>query len=67
MAGNIISIRPTTLTNVRKLATLNDLQTNNQDLIDLSIKIANDAIERMDDEDFVILFGLKKSITNTKK
>jgi hypothetical protein len=66
MAGNIISIKPTTLTNVRKLATLNDLQTNNQDLIDLSIKIANDAIELMDDEDFVILFGLKKSITNKK-
>ena len=49
-----------TMAHLKKLATINDLPTNNENLVLLAIKIANECINSIDEEDFNNLFYLKK-------
>lgn len=57
---NIIDLMPEDLKEIKKLAVANDLPSNNQEVVDLALKMANDCIKFLDTTDFENLFNLKK-------
>jgi hypothetical protein len=61
MSKNIIEIPDNEkMLGLKKLALENGLPINNQGMVDLAIRIANDVINHLEDEDFINIFNLKK-------
>lgn len=58
---NVINLpEKETMAHLKKLAAINDLPTNNENLVLLALKIANECIDSLAEEDFNNLFNLKK-------
>lgn len=60
MGKNIVKIEKEKTKQLKKVAVINDLPSNTQDLVDISLTISNAAIEQLSDKEF-------KKITNLKK
>jgi hypothetical protein len=57
---NVIELEKKELDLIRVLAIKNNLPTNNQGLVNLSLRITNDVIKFLDESDFNNLFNLTK-------